>query len=384
MSQHSLPAGARIVIASRCAWTTWNFRRRLIADLQAAGAEVVACGAGGDGYEEELAAAGIPFMSLPMGRGMGNPLADVRYLLHCRRLLRRVRPDIVHAFTVKPVIFGTIAAALAGVPVRVVTITGLGHAFTSIARPLRTVIAWLYRLSLRRAHLVYFQNEEDREQFLRRGIVSAPQARMIAGSGVDTARFAPVPGPARDSGASFVMVARALRDKGVLEYFRAAKIVRQATAGVAFRFVGGVDHRNPSSLTRDELADAAREAGVEWIDHAEDVRPHLAAADIVVLPSYREGTPMSLLEAAAMAKPMIATAVPGCREVVREGSTGWLVPVQDANALAAAMRRAIAERDRWDQLGNNARALTLARFDARVVIRQMLCDYGDLLARSAR
>jgi glycosyltransferase involved in cell wall biosynthesis len=384
MSSQALPAGTRIVIASRCAWTTWNFRRGLMAELQSAGAEVTACGAGGDGYEEKLAAAGFRFVSLPMGRGMGSPLADLRYLLHVRRLLLQLRPHIFHAFTVKPVIFGTIAAALAAVPVRIVTITGLGHAFTSSSWWLRTVVAALYRWALSRTHLVYFQNAEDREQFLQRGIVSSAPTRMIAGSGVDTERFAPATRRTETSTATFVMVARALRDKGVREYFKAGRLVRETGEDAVFRFVGGVDPRNPSSLSQAEMESAAREAGVEWIDHAEDVRPHMAAADIVVLPSYREGTPMSLLEAAAMAKPMIATAVPGCREVVREGSTGWLVPAQDADALASAMRRAIAERDRWEPFGNNARTLVLARFDAWIVIRQMLADYVDLLARSAR
>jgi glycosyltransferase involved in cell wall biosynthesis len=304
--------------------------------------------------------------------------------LHVRRLLLQLRPHIFHAFTVKPVIFGTIAAALAAVPVRIVTITGLGHAFTSSSWWLRTVVAALYRWALSRTHLVYFQNAEDREQFLQRGIVSSAPTRMIAGSGVDTERFAPATRRTETSTATFVMVARALRDKGVREYFKAGRLVRETGEDAVFRFVGGVDPRNPSSLSQAEMESAAREAGVEWIDHAEDVRPHMAAADIVVLPSYREGTPMSLLEAAAMAKPMIATAVPGCREVVREGSTGWLVPAQDADALASAMRRAIAERDRWEPFGNNARTLVLARFDAWIVIRQMLADYVDLLARSAR
>jgi glycosyltransferase involved in cell wall biosynthesis len=231
-------------------------------------------------------------------------------------------------------------------------------------------------------HLVYFQNADDRETFLRLGIVMPDRVRMIAGSGVDTARFVPQEGARDDQMVRFVMIARALREKGVLEYIAAARIVRSRCPEASFTLIGGTDNRNPSSLTDDEVHSICLEAGVRWVGHVDDVREFLADADIVVLPSYREGTPMSLLEAASMARPMIATNVPGCTEVVRDGFNGWLVRPRDSDALASTMLTALAQRDRWVEYGRNARDLATARFDSRVVCQQMIGDYRDLIRRN--
>jgi glycosyltransferase involved in cell wall biosynthesis len=377
----SLPKGTSVVIASRCAFTTFNFRRQLIAELQRAGAEVVACGAGGDGYEEALRAAGVRFIPLPLASESRNPLADLKYLVCCWRLLRAIRPQVMHAFTVKPVIYCTIAAALARVPVRVAMITGLGYAFTSSGAFLRVLTVGLYRLALRYSDLVYFQNPDDRDEFLRRRIVSSNKIRMISGSGVDTEHFAPatVPAVKPGPGTAFVMVARALREKGVLEYLQAAAIVRRYRPHVSFVLVGDVDVRNPSSLERETVSRAAAGSGVTWVGHVRDTRPFLAAADIVVLASYREGTPMALLEAAAMAKPLIATRVPGCVEVVRDGFNGWLAAPRDGEALASTMLQAIAERDCWGVYGENSRRLATDRFDVRLVCSQIMGDYDELV-----
>lgn len=378
--QGSLPK--RVVIASRCSWTTYNFRRHLIADLQAAGVDVLACGAGGDGYEDKLAEAGVRFVSLPLGRDPRDLLADLRYALACYRLLREYRPDVVHTFTIKPVIYCSIAAALARVPVRVAMVTGLGYTFTSSGTSFRWLVAALCRFALRSVRLVYFQNADDRDELLRRGVVRASQWRMIAGSGVDTTRFVPIDRVQNQNRVTFLMVSRALREKGVLEFFAAARQVKQLAANTRFVLAGGTDERNPTSLVKEEVRLLADESGVEWVGPIEDVRPLIADADVVVLPSYREGTPMSLLEAAAMAKPMIATDVPGCREVVRDGFNGWLVPARDAPALAGAMLRAIAERDRWGEYGKNSRNLATTRFDVRRVCEQIMDDYRELASRS--
>jgi len=371
----------RVVIASRCAWTTFNFRRRLIEELTATGAEVVACGAGGDGYEERLQAIGIRFVRMPLARRSVSVFSDLRYLLACCRLLRQVKPDVVHAFTIKPVIYCSMAAAIVRVPVRVVMITGLGYTFTSSGSWLRKAVQVLYRIALRRVDRVYFQNASDRDDFLVLSLVTAVKCRLISGSGVDTRRFAPVERPGVAGAPAFVMVSRALREKGVGEFLDAARRVRQTGQPARFVLVGGTDHRNPTSMSDQDVRDAASSAGVEWVGQVDDVREHLASADVVVLPSYREGTPMSLLEAAAMAKPMIATDVPGCREVVREGWNGWLVPPRDSAALATAMLRAIRERGLWRSFGENARALATSTFDVRLVCRQLIDDYRALLMR---
>jgi glycosyltransferase involved in cell wall biosynthesis len=371
----------RVVIASRCAWTTFNFRRHLIEELTATGVEVVACGAGGDGYEERLQAIGVRFVRMPLAKRSVSVLADLRYLLACWRLLRQVRPDVVHAFTIKPVIFCSIAAAIVRVPVRVAMITGLGYSFTSSGAWLRRVVQGLYRVALRRIHRVYFQNATDRDDFFALGLVSARQCRMIAGSGVDTKTFVPVDRPDVAGAPVFLMVSRVLREKGVNEFFDAARRVRLTGQPARFVLAGGTDYRNPTSMSDQEVRDAAGDAGVEWVGQVDNVRDYLANADVVVLPSYREGTPMSLLEASAMAKPMIATDVPGCRDVVRAGWNGWLVPPRDSEALASAMQQSIRDRHRWKSFGENARLLATSRFDARLVCRQLIDDYRALLMR---
>ena len=183
----------RIVIASRCSWTLHNFRLPLIRELLAQGFEVTAIGSGGDGYDTRLRDAGIDFRSVPVSRRGLAPLMDLLLLLRLVLFFRRMRPLVFHAFTIKPAIYGTLAAALTRVPVRVVTITGLGHAFTTASGALRRVVEVLYRTALRRATLVYFQNSDDRAEFLRRGLVSEDKTRLIAGSGVDTRKFAVAP-----------------------------------------------------------------------------------------------------------------------------------------------------------------------------------------------
>jgi glycosyltransferase involved in cell wall biosynthesis len=177
------------------------------------------------------------------------------------------------------------------------------------------------------------------------------------------------------------MVARALRDKGVREFIQAAAIVRNRKTDASFILVGGVDVRNPSALEEMEVRRAASESGVTWTGHVSDTRPFLASADVVVLASYREGTPMSLLEAASMSKPMIATRVPGCIEVVHEGRNGWLVPPRDGVALASAMLQAMAERDRWRVYGEYSRRLATSRFDTRLICKQIIDDYNALVRR---
>jgi glycosyltransferase involved in cell wall biosynthesis len=201
---------------------------------------------------------------------------------------------------------------------------------------------------------------------------------MIAGSGVDLEVFAPTPRRSTTGPLTFVMIARLLREKGVVEYFAAAEIVHRQMPEVKFLLVGGIDPGNPTSITDLEARDAANRAGVTWVGKVDDVRPFLAEADVVVLPSYREGTPMSLLEAAAMAKPIVATDVPGCREVVHHGVNGLLVPARDAMALANAMRDCVADRSNLAAMGEAGRALVAKHYDVRLVSEQIMSDYHTL------
>ena len=375
--------GARVAVVSRCARTLFNFRRSLIGDTQRAGAEVVALGAAGEGFEQRLQEQGINFQHIPVSwRGL-DPLADVALTLDLLRRFRRQRPDVVHTFTIKPAIFATVAAWLARVPVRIVTITGLGHAFTTAGPLVRGIVTRLYKFALARAHVVFFQNGDDRELFLRLGLVKPDTARMIPGSGVDLERFAPVPLPVqRGHGPHFLMIARLLREKGVKEFIEAAARTKAEYPDAVFTLLGGADSRNPSSLTSEEIEQLRASAVVHWQDEVLDVRPHIAAADVLVLPSYREGLPRTLLEGAAMGRALVATDAPGCRDVVIPGKSGYLAPVGDAIALAQAMSRLCANPAEIRMFGKVARAMVEATYDQSRVNALCMQAYCEKLRKS--
>lgn len=372
---------SRVAVLSRCAWTMYNFRRHFIRSLVANGVETITAGAGGDGYEARVEALGVPFVSLPLSTRHASPLEELRLFLAFYRLFRKTRPQVVHAFTIKPVIFGTLAAAVAGVPVRVATITGLGHVFTSAGFLVRVLSRGLYRLALHFAHCVYFQNPVDRDVFLEYKLVSPGKVRMIAGSGVDTESFVPQALKRTTPGLTFLMLARVLREKGVCEFFEAANLVLSVAPQVRIKLVGGIDLRNPTSLTEAEAHRMASESGVIWVGQVDDVRPYLAEADVVVLPSYREGTPMSLLEAAAMAKPIIATDVPGCTEVVKHGVNGYLVRARDSQGLAEGMLKCVSDPERLHEMGMAGRRIVENKFDANRISSQMFDDYNRLWSK---
>jgi glycosyltransferase involved in cell wall biosynthesis len=373
--------GISVAVVSRCAWTLVTFRRGLLQSLLAAGAQPLAVGDGRDGCAPRLRDSGIAFQHVDVARRGLSPLQDLALLLRLARLFRQHRPDVVHCFTIKPAIYGTFAAALAGVPARVVTITGLGHAFTSAPAWLTAIVSALYRAALSLAHVVQFQNAEDRDLFVRKRIVDAAKTRLVAGSGVDIRAFAPQPLPA-GAGRSmhFLMIARLIREKGVLEFIEAAQQLRQLYPDVRFSLLGGMDARNPSGFTGAQLQAIQSSQVVRWLGETHDVRPSLSDADVVVLPSYREGLPRALLEAAAMGRPAVASDVPGCRQAVVDGVTGYLVPARDVQSLAAAMRRLIDNPHEVATMGAAARARVTAHFDESTVVQATLDEYRRLLA----
>jgi len=326
---------------------------------------------------------GFGFLDLPFPRRGTNPFSDLGLLRRLFRLYRRERPAIVHHFTIKPVIYGTLAARLAGVPGIVNGIPGLGYAFLR-GGPLRIVVEALYRLALPRRGEVIFQNPEDRNYFLSRGMAAAARAHVIRGSGVDTSEFAPASSAtevrpqdgAPPDPATFAFIGRLLWDKGVSEFAEAAAAVKRSRPETRFLLAGGPDPGNPASVPLSWLNRRCAEIPMEWLGHVEDVRPVLASASVVVLPSYREGAPRSLLEAAAMGKPVIASDVPGCRETVRHGENGLLVPPKNAAALAGAMLTLADEPALRRRMGRAGRDMALRLFDERLVVSQTLEVYG--------
>ena len=356
-----------------------NFRGHLLAALASAGHEVhaVAPGLLSDlPSKARLDAMGIIGHDIPMARTGLNPLADLRTFFALQRLLRAIAPHATLGYTIKPVIWGSLAATMARVPRRFALITGLGYAFTGTAtgkrRLVQALARWLYRRALARCELVFFQNPDDQRVFRDLDLVPATvRSVVVNGSGVDTQAFAAAPLPPLP--VRFLMIARLLGDKGIREFAKAAAVVRARYPEVECHLVGGADS-NPDAINSTEIA-AWVSAGT-LIAHGElsDVRPSIAACHVYILPSYREGTPRTVLEAMAMGRAIITTDAPGCRETTQSGVNGYLVPVADAAALAAAMLRFVDHPELIAQMGQRSRQIAEEKYDVRRVNAHMLAE----------
>jgi glycosyltransferase involved in cell wall biosynthesis len=301
-----------------------------------------------------------------------SPLADLQLLGRYYRILRRLRPDIYLGYTAKPNIYGSLAAHALQIPV-INNVAGLGTAF--IKQGLLTrIVSGLYRIAFGRSAVVFFQNEDDLTMFVDERIVTPDKARLLPGSGIDVAAFTPAPtGSKGAEGLTFLLIARLLWDKGVAEYVEAARRLRDEYTGSRFQMLGFVDVPNRTAVARNDLEKWIDEGLIEYLGHADDVRPFIAAADCIVLPSYREGLPRVLLEGAAMSKPLIATDVPGCRHVVEDGTNGYLCTVRDSSSLANAMRRMIKLTDEErNAMGAAGRHRIETEFDERIMIQRYL------------
>jgi glycosyltransferase involved in cell wall biosynthesis len=354
-----------IVISINASWNIFNFRRGLIAALQGAGYRVVALSPT-DAYAARLAELGVEHVPIAMDSKSVSPLGDLALLRRYRRALQRIRPVAFLGYTAKPNVWGTLAAQSLGIAT-INNVSGLGTAF--IRRGLLTrIVAGLYRIAFRRSATIFFQNPEDRDLFVGMKIVAPGKAALLPGSGIDLARFAPAPAAGNREGFTFLLVARLLRDKGVGEFVEAAAALQARYPKARFKILGFLDVANRTAVQRAEVERWVAEGIIDYLGDAEDVRPAIAAADCVVLPSYREGLPRVLLEAAAMAKPLIGTDVPGCRHVVAQGVNGLLCAPRDAAALAGAMAAMLdlsAEARR--AMGAAGRARVEAEFDERLV-----------------
>jgi glycosyltransferase involved in cell wall biosynthesis len=369
----------RVVVLGSYAPSLINFRGQLIADMVRAGHAVTGCAPGDVGaVASALAERGAAYQPVPLQRTGLNPLIDARSVVELARVLRRLGPDLLFAYTSKPVIYGTIAARLARVPRVFALITGLGYAFTGsgeLARRLtRQVTSVLYRASLRATDGIFFQNPDDLDEFRRRAIVSDRQRLYrVNGSGVDSSHFRCSPPPLAPP--TFLLIARLLRDKGIYEYVEAARRLRPRYPAARFRLLGPTDS-NPAAVSPRDLAAWRAEGVIEYFPETSDVRPHLAASTAYVLPSYREGMPRTVLEAMSTGRAIITTDAPGCRETVIPGDNGFLVPVGNAAALADAMERLIVEPALARTFGARSRALAEERFDVRRINAEMLRAMG--------
>jgi glycosyltransferase involved in cell wall biosynthesis len=373
-----------VALIANQAFSLTNFRGPLIRDMVARGHHVVALAPDFDAHSRAaLRALGAEPVDYPLARTGMNPFQDMKALIALRRALKRIRPDVSLAYFTKPVIYGTLAAAWAGVPRRMALIAGLGFAFTDDGQPLnvkrrflRSAVSALYRLALNRAHRVLLQNPDDIREFTRRGLVALDKAMCIGGTGVDLTEW-PVAPLLRlpEFPITFALTARLLREKGVLEYVAAARIIKARHPNTRFLLLGGLDE-NPGALSGAEVQAWVAEGIVEWPGHV-PVRDWLAQAHVYVLPSfYREGVPRSTQEAMAMGRPVITTDAPGCRETVVDGVNGFLVPPRDVEALVGAMQRFIREPGLIARMGAESHRLAEDWFDVRRINAAMMREMG--------
>lgn len=329
----------KIVIALNTAWNLLNFRAGLILALINHGYEVVAV-APNDEYADRVRSLGCQFIALPMDNQGKNPLKDLALWWRYRRLLKTLNPDVFLGFTVKPNVYGSLAAHSLGIAV-INNIAGLGSAFMK-DNWLTTLVKGLYRFALARSARVFFQNQDDLKSFVELGLVNPSVVDRLPGSGVDLQKFQPSP-PAVDNGrVVFLLAARMLWDKGVGEYVQAATALKAEHPHAEFALLGFLDVQNPTAIDRKQIQAWEAEGGVCYWGATDDVRHALTKADVVVLPSYREGTPRILLEAAAMGKPIVTTDVVGCRDVVDDGINGYLCQARDPADLARAMEKMLS------------------------------------------
>ncbi|MBJ6980337.1 glycosyltransferase family 4 protein [Luteimonas sp. MC1572] len=376
-------ASHKIVLFANTDWYLYNFRRSLALALQAHGYELLLISPPGP-YGEKLRALGLRWEPVPMDRRSLNPLREAKLLAWLVSLFRRERPAVVHGFTIKCAVYGSLAARLAGVPARVNAVAGMGYVFTSNdtkARVLRPLVRALLRTALDggNARLV-LQNPDDVALFEAARLVDREHVRLIPGSGVDCSRFVARQGQ-RDSTRPLrvLLAARLLWDKGLAEFVEAARRLQGEGRAIEFLLAGDPDPGNPAAVPEATVRAWADEGVVQWLGHVDDMAALFASVDVVVLPSYREGLPKGLIEAAACALPLVTTDVPGCREVVSDGVDGLLVPVRDAAALAAAIARLHDDPELAARFGKAARAKALAEFDEKIVIDRTLAVYRELL-----
>lgn len=365
-----------------------NFRGPLIRALIASGCSVHAAAPGlapTSVHSIALTEMGVEVHDIPMQRTGTNPVADLRTFFVLVALMRRLKIDSVLGYTIKPVIYGTLAAALTGISRRFALVTGLGYAFQqaasasfSLRSVIRRVVRLLYRVSLKSVDVVFFQNPDDQSLFRKQGILSpVTRSVVVNGSGVDIHQYAvsPIPSGMTGSATIFLLIARLLGDKGVREYVEAARRMRSRYPDTVFRLVGWIDE-NPDAIRQQELEGWVADGVVEYLGRLSDVRPAIADSTVYVLPSYREGTPRTVLEAMAMGRPIITTDAPGCRETVVDGDNGFLVPVKAVDELVAAMEKFVLSPELVERMGKRSREIAETKYDVNAVNAVMLREMG--------
>ncbi len=363
----------KIIVNVNSAWNLFNFRAGLIVDLIEAGYEVVAV-APSDDNVPKLELLGCRFVNLEMDNQGTNPFRGLLLLWRYWRLLLNEKPDLCLFYTVKPNIFGSLASTFCGVPF-INNVAGLGSVFIS-GGWLKRVVQSLYKIALRNSIKVFFQNKDDLELFLENKLINPKLADVVPGSGINLNYFSPVKtatDTTENSSFKFLLIARMLKDKGVVEYVQAAQMLKESGFKAEFCLLGFLDVQNPAAISTEQMNAWVKDGFVNYLGSSDDVREHISNANCIVLPSYREGTPRSLLEAAAMAKPIITTDAVGCKEVVVDGENGMFCEVKSSADLASKMKQMLMLTEEQRRLmGQKGRLKMEKEYDEKIVIQKYL------------
>lgn len=359
----------RIVLISGHSESLINFRGKLLTTFVETGNQVTVLGPSQDhSVIAGLMELGVDYKYYPLKRNSFNPIGDLFALAKLYSLLRKLKPEAVLSYMVKPNIYGSLASHLAGIPKVYSIVTGLGHPFLGSGirfKILNFIVRRLYQFGLKHNTAVFFQNPDDLTLFKKLGIVAKnKETVLVNGSGVDIDHYKPTPLVKKPL--VFLMISRLIKEKGVFEYVEAAKIIKERYPDVILRFVTRPDS-NPSSIDISHYQKWKQSGVIEILDYTNDVRPYIAEASVYVLPSYREGTPRTVLEAMSMGRPIITTDTPGCRQTVIDSENGFLIPVKDVSALVQAMERFIKDPGLIDQMGPKGRGLAVEKYDVNKV-----------------
>ncbi len=370
-----------IIVTANTAWNIWNFRRAVIQSLLDDGHSVLVLAP----YDESVAllvSLGCSHLHLKMDVKGLNPVKDVCLINTFRQVFRKEKPDIVLSYTIKNNLFGAIAARLTKTPF-LPNVSGLGTAFLSGGFLQRTA-EFLYRVAFAKLPVVFFQNSDDADLFVTRGLVVQSQVRLLPGSGVDLNHFSPAPSRPADAAPVFLMIARLLRDKGILEYVDAARKVKAVRPNAQFQVLGAIASENRTAVDKQTVDNWVSEGIITYLGQTDDVRPYIAAADCVVLPSYREGAPRTLIEASAMARPVITTDVPGCRTTVISGTTGYFCDAKSADSLTQVCLAFLDQSsEKRLEMGQAARQFMERDFDQEIVVSEYRKAISQLAKHTA-
>ncbi|GAA5632052.1 N,N'-diacetylbacillosaminyl-diphospho-undecaprenol alpha-1,3-N-acetylgalactosaminyltransferase [Acinetobacter calcoaceticus] len=378
---------SKFLIISSFLPSVLNFRGKLLQSIHNKGFEIHIISPHLQDHPSEykkLLSLGYHVHEVFMQRTGTNPLADIKTLWTIYKCIRKIKPDYVLSYTIKPVIYGTLAAKLAKVSHRFALITGLGYAFQNVEQGsnrsfFQKLVHGLYQYALFYSHKVFFQNPDDQKLFIELNLIDHNKPTVVVnGSGVNVQDFSLVAPPKNDSGEikqSFLLIARLLADKGVREYAQAAKQIKQMYPEAEFHLVGWIDE-NPAAIAQEELDGWIADGRLNYWGKLADVRPAIAASSIYVLPSYREGTPRTVLEAMAMGRAVITTNAPGCKETVIHGENGFLIEVKSSESLIKAIQQFIIDPSLIEKMGKRSREIALNKYDVDAVNKHMLSEMG--------